>query len=92
MTSSLIDLGIVGVNWISHQKKFLYRTIGKGLKKLQVGSRVGVLVDSSNDLHLFVDGQDHGVVAEHVPPPCFAVFIMHGAITKVTALPTSKRS
>ncbi|PVD22059.1 hypothetical protein C0Q70_17862 [Pomacea canaliculata] len=36
-------------------------TLGQCLKKLQVGSRVGVMVDSSNGLHLYVNGQDKGI-------------------------------
>ncbi|XP_025113082.1 E3 ubiquitin-protein ligase TRIM33-like isoform X2 [Pomacea canaliculata] len=95
ITSSSIDLEdstIVGVNWITHQKLSLFSRLGESLKRLHVGSRVGVLVDSFNDLHLFVDGQDQGVVPKHVTPPCFAVVSMHGAVTKVTALPTSNRS
>lgn len=31
-------------------------------------------MDSSNDLHLYVDGQDQGVAAKDVTHPCFAVF------------------
>ncbi|PVD22021.1 hypothetical protein C0Q70_17824 [Pomacea canaliculata] len=57
--------------------------IGERLKKLQVRSRVGVLVDSSNDLHLYVDGQDQGIVAKRVPPPYFPVFSLYDAVTKI---------
>ncbi|XP_025113700.1 E3 ubiquitin-protein ligase TRIM33-like [Pomacea canaliculata] len=91
MTSSCVNLkdsSIVGVDWIIHQKMIVPSKIGERLKKLQVRSRVGVLVDSSNDLHLYVDGQDQGIVAKRVPPPYFPVFSLYDAVTKVTALPT----
>lgn len=57
--------------------------VGEELGTLEVGSRVGVLVDSSDYLHLYVDGQDKGVVARHVTPPCFAFFNIKYSVTKV---------
>ncbi|XP_025113698.1 tripartite motif-containing protein 45-like isoform X2 [Pomacea canaliculata] len=67
----------------------VFSTIGDSLRRLQGGSRVGVLVDSFNDFHLYLDGQDQGIVATDIPPPWFAVFDICGSITKVTGLPIS---
>lgn len=58
-------------------------TLGKGLGRLQVGSRVGLMVDSSNNLHLYIDGQHQGVVPVPVTRPCFAVFDICNTVTKV---------
>lgn len=58
-------------------------TLGKGLRRLEVGSRVGLLVDSSNYLHLYINGQDEGVVAKRVTLPCFAFFNICSSVTKV---------
>ncbi|XP_025114414.1 E3 ubiquitin-protein ligase TRIM33-like isoform X2 [Pomacea canaliculata] len=89
--TGLKDSVIIEPDCVFHQKSSVMSTIGEGLKRLQVGSRVGVLVDTSNDLHLFVDGQDRGVAAKDVKQPCFAVFDMYGTVNKVTALPPSRR-
>lgn len=58
-------------------------TLAKGLERLKVGSRVGVLVDSSNYLHLYINGEDKGVVAKNVTLPCFAIFDIWSSVTKV---------
>lgn len=58
-------------------------SVGEGLGRLQVRSRAGVLVDSSKDLHLYINGQDQGVVAKHVVQPCFAVFSLSESVIKV---------
>ncbi|XP_076465163.1 uncharacterized protein LOC143296971 isoform X2 [Babylonia areolata] len=65
--------------------------MGKALGQLSAGSTVGVLMDFSGGLHLFVDGRDHGVAAEGLPDNrhCHAFFeltFMHGC-TKISSQP-----
>ena len=58
---------------------FLQRSssqVGSSLSYLQVGSRVGLSLDSDHRLHLYVDGQHQGIVDSHVPQPCYALFDM----------------
>ncbi|XP_025114411.1 E3 ubiquitin-protein ligase TRIM33-like isoform X2 [Pomacea canaliculata] len=86
------DCSIIGDTWIGKHGKLFLKRLGDGLLKLQVGSRVGVLVDSSSDLHIYVNGQDQGVAMTRVSPPCFAVFELERTVIKVTALPTSSRT
>ncbi|XP_025114440.1 neuralized-like protein 4 [Pomacea canaliculata] len=86
------DSVIVGPSLVSYQQKFVPTSLGEGLKKLKVGSRVGVLVTSSNDLHIYINGQDQGVVAMNVTQPWFAVFAIGSSYSKVTALPTSRNT
>ncbi|XP_025080981.1 neuralized-like protein 4 [Pomacea canaliculata] len=64
--------------------------VGKALKSIKVGSRVGVMVDSSKSLHLYVDGHYQGVAHKFVRQPCFAVFDLRENGIQVTALPTSR--
>lgn len=39
-----------------------------------MGSRVGVRIDKARYLHLYIDGEDQGVVVPDVRQPCWAVF------------------
>ena len=50
--------------------------MGSFLSYLQVGSRVGLSLDSDHRLHLYVDGQHQGIIDSHVPQPCYALFDM----------------
>ncbi|XP_025080979.1 neuralized-like protein 4 [Pomacea canaliculata] len=70
----------------------IWTNVAESLKFLKVGSRVGLLVDSSNNLHFYVDGDDQGVAAKDVPYPCFALFVLGNNVNQVTALPTSVRT
>ncbi|XP_025114436.1 uncharacterized protein LOC112576297 isoform X2 [Pomacea canaliculata] len=90
--SGLPDSVIIGAGEVSYQHKCMQIPLGVDLKRLHVGSRVGLLVTSSNDLHLYIDGQDQGVVAKNVTQHWFAVFDIGGSVSKVTALPISWRA
>lgn len=48
-----------------------------------MGSRVGLLLDSCGNLHLYVDGCDQGVAKHSVSQPCFALFDIRNRVTKV---------
>lgn len=61
--------------------------VGNALRKLRVGSRLGVLVDSGNKLHLYIDGQDQGVAATRIRRPCHAFFGIRGSHKKISTLP-----
>lgn len=41
------------------------------------------MVDSSGDLHLYIDGRDKGVAAKQVVQPCFPVFDIFSTVYKV---------
>ncbi|XP_025080937.1 E3 ubiquitin-protein ligase TRIM33-like isoform X2 [Pomacea canaliculata] len=56
----------------------------------KVGSRFGLMVDSSNNLHFYADGDHQGVAAKDVPRPCFVFFDLFNKVIQVTALPTSR--
>ncbi|XP_025114441.1 neuralized-like protein 4 [Pomacea canaliculata] len=84
------DSVMIAPGLVFYHKKRVPLPLAEGLRKLEVGSRVGVLVTSSNDLHLYINGQDQGVAAENVTQPWFAVFDIYDTVSKVTALPTSR--
>ena len=52
-------------------------------KRVHVGSRLGLVVDTDRSLHLYVDGNDQGVVASHIPDPCYFMFDLFNYCTKV---------
>ena len=52
-------------------------------KRVQVGSRLGLVVDTDRSLHLYADGKDQGVVARHIPNPCYFMFDLFNYCTKV---------
>ena len=45
--------------------------VGQKLVGLPRDSRVGVLIDDSCFIHLYINGQDQGVAAPHLPQSCF---------------------
>ncbi|XP_070200616.1 E3 ubiquitin-protein ligase TRIM56-like isoform X2 [Littorina saxatilis] len=65
-------------------------TIGSVLPSLRAGNRVGVAVDSSHGVHLYVDGKDQGVFSPDLPQPCYALFDVSDYTRKVTTLPLTK--
>ena len=49
--------------------------VGKALDDFPVGGRVGVSVDVIRHHHLYVNGEDQGVVSPNeLPDPCYALF------------------
>ena len=57
--------------------------VGRKLRDLPRDSRVGVLIDDSRSLHLYINGQDQGVAASHLPQSCFAFFDDFGPYRQV---------
>ncbi|XP_070205309.1 neuralized-like protein 4 [Littorina saxatilis] len=50
------------------------------------GTRVGVMVTTKAELHLWVNGSDRGVIATTVPTPCFAFFELRHRYKRVSIL------
>ena len=48
-----------------------------------VGCYLGLALDSDRGLHLYLDGNDEGVVCTDVPDPCYFMFDLTGYCTKV---------
>ena len=59
-------------------------SLRRNLDILQAGDRVGVLVDSEGCLHLVVNGEDLGVVAEDIASRRYAVVDLYGCCEEVT--------
>ena len=57
--------------------------VGQKLVGLPRDSRVGVLIDDSCFIHLYINGQDQGVAAPHLPQSCFAFFDVFGRYRQV---------
>ena len=54
---------------------------------MPVDSRVGVSVDVTRRLHLYVNGQDQGVVSPRaLPDPCYAMFDVGWQYRKVSGV------
>ncbi|XP_025114420.1 E3 ubiquitin-protein ligase TRIM33-like [Pomacea canaliculata] len=91
-SADLKDSVIIMPGLVIRQRERVPLPLANKLNRLKVGSQVGVMVTSSNDLHLYINGQDQGVAAENVTQPWFAVFSAGSSVVKVTALPTSWRT
>ncbi|XP_076471262.1 uncharacterized protein LOC143301098 [Babylonia areolata] len=83
---------VLNRNWLKtpncDEAVVLYSTAP--LNCLRGGDRVGVSLDSDNRLHLHVNGQERGVLAEGIPRPCYPLFDMCGKVGQITALPVTK--
>ena len=47
--------------------------MGAPLRDVREGSRVGLALDRSRNLHLYIDGNHLGVVAPDVVDPCYVM-------------------
>nr|XP_014345078.1 PREDICTED: neuralized-like protein 4 [Latimeria chalumnae] len=56
---------------------------GPNLDTCPEGTVLGLLVDSCNCLHLFVNGMDQGVAAQDIPNPCFVFIDLYGQCEQV---------
>lgn len=56
---------------------------GPNLDSLQTRHFVGILVDASNRLHLYVNGIDQGIAAKGIQHPCYAVVDVYGQCEEV---------
>ena len=50
---------------------------------IRAGSRLGLALDTDRRLHLFVDNKHVGMVAPHIPDPCYFMFDLYWYCTKV---------
>ncbi|XP_023803457.1 neuralized-like protein 4, partial [Cyanistes caeruleus] len=57
---------------------------GPSLELLPAGTVLGLLVDGSARLHLFINGRDQGAVAGGVPSPCYVLLDLYGQCQQVT--------
>ena len=51
--------------------------------KVHVGSRLGLALGIDRRLHLYVDNKHEGVVAPHIPDPCYFMFDLYRYCRKV---------
>lgn len=56
---------------------------GFNLESLNASQKVGIMVDSSGQLKLFVDDMDQGVAATNIPPICYIVLDLYGQCEQV---------
>lgn len=61
---------------------------GPNLDSLQEKHVVGLLVDSENSLHLYVNGADQGVGAKDIPDHCYMVVDLSGQCIEVSIAPS----
>ncbi|KAH0626079.1 hypothetical protein JD844_000817 [Phrynosoma platyrhinos] len=57
---------------------------GPNLDTCPEGTVLGLLVDSNNCLHLYVNGMDQGVAAQDIPSPCYVLIDLYGQCEQVT--------
>ncbi|XP_013911588.1 PREDICTED: neuralized-like protein 4 [Thamnophis sirtalis] len=51
---------------------------GPNLDTFPEGTVLGVLVDASGCLHLYINGVDQGVAAQDIPSPCYVLLDLYG--------------
>ena len=79
----LTGCNVVVVKLICLQDRSVQWPVLKGTN-LHIGTRVGLAVlNTDRSLHLYVDGTERGVVAPHVPDPCYFMFDLYSHCTQV---------
>lgn len=56
---------------------------GPNLDTCPEGTVLGLLVDSSGCLHLYVNGMDQGMAAQDIPSPCYPIIDLYGQCEQV---------
>ncbi|XP_059386856.1 neuralized-like protein 4 [Carassius carassius] len=69
---------------VFHNSLKICENYGPNLDTCPEGTVLGLLVDSSGSLHLFVNGMDQGVAAQDIPSPCFPLIDLYGQCEQVT--------
>uniref|UniRef100_A0A673G6T7 Neuralized-like protein 4 n=1 Tax=Sinocyclocheilus rhinocerous TaxID=307959 RepID=A0A673G6T7_9TELE len=77
---------------VFHNSLKICENYGPNLDTCPEGTILGLLVDSSGCLHLFVNGMDQGVAAQDIPSPCYPLIDLYGQCEQVSAYdyPTTK--
>lgn len=73
-------------NGVMHNGMTVLDDYGKSLDRLGTGDRVGVVRRANGVLHFFVNGQDQGPAAGHVPDRVFGVVDLYGQAAQVSVI------
>ena len=60
----------------------------RSLDSLQEGDTLGVLIDKKSRLHLLINGEDLGPIAQAIPARRFAVLDLYGCCEEVSIVTT----
>uniref|UniRef100_A0A671PAR1 Neuralized-like protein 4 n=1 Tax=Sinocyclocheilus anshuiensis TaxID=1608454 RepID=A0A671PAR1_9TELE len=69
---------------VFHNSLKICENYGPNLDTCPEGTILGLLVDSSGCLHLFVNGMDQGIAAQDIPSPCYPLIDLYGQCEQVT--------
>uniref|UniRef100_A0A672LNB3 Neuralized-like protein 4 n=1 Tax=Sinocyclocheilus grahami TaxID=75366 RepID=A0A672LNB3_SINGR len=69
---------------VFHNSLKICENYGPNLDTCPEGTVLGLLLDSSGCLHLFVNGMDQGVAAQDIPSPCYPLIDLYGQCEQVT--------
>uniref|UniRef100_A0A4W4GBC6 Neuralized-like protein 4 n=1 Tax=Electrophorus electricus TaxID=8005 RepID=A0A4W4GBC6_ELEEL len=68
---------------VFHNSLKICENYGPNLDTCPEGTVLGLLVDASGCLHLFVNGMDQGVAAQDIPSPCYPLIDLYGQCEQV---------
>ncbi|XP_043932154.1 neuralized-like protein 4 [Protopterus annectens] len=71
---------------VLHNSLKICENYGPNLDTCPEGTTLGLLVDSNNSLHLFVNGMDQGVAVQDIPNPCYGIVDLYGQCEQVTVV------
>ncbi|XP_062372617.1 neuralized-like protein 4 isoform X2 [Sardina pilchardus] len=69
---------------VFHNSLKICENYGPNLDTCPEGTVLGLLVDGSSCLHLYVNGMDQGVAAQDIPSPCYPLIDLYGQCEQVT--------
>ncbi|XP_063043226.1 neuralized-like protein 4 isoform X2 [Engraulis encrasicolus] len=69
---------------VFHNSLKICENYGPNLDTCPEGTVLGLLVDSSSCLHLYVNGMDQGVAVQDLPSPCYPLIDLYGQCEQVT--------
>uniref|UniRef100_A0A3B3TXI2 Neuralized-like protein 4 n=1 Tax=Poecilia latipinna TaxID=48699 RepID=A0A3B3TXI2_9TELE len=69
---------------VFHNSLKICENYGPNLDTCPEGTVLGLLVDTNNCLHLYVNSMDQGVAAQDIPSPCYPFIDLYGQCEQVT--------
>ncbi|KAL1116658.1 hypothetical protein AAG570_005130 [Ranatra chinensis] len=84
MTNVRSGTWIMTGNSVMHNGTSVIDDYGQNLDRLQMGSRVGVVIREGGCLHFLVNGEDQGEAGVGLPPRLYAVIDLYGQATQAS--------
>ncbi|KAF6028383.1 hypothetical protein EB796_013323 [Bugula neritina] len=90
--SSTKKTWLISGSTVTHNGEIITENYLPSLDRLEVGCKVGIKRCSDGTMHLYVNGEDLGVAARHIPRNVFLIVDIYGSVESVSITSKTKNS